>query len=299
MALHTASGTLAAVPPFDFAQSLAFLGIFPLNRREQKVADGVLHRATQFEGQVIVFRVKATGGLEQPALDYTLFSDQPITLETRNTAADRIGLFLSLDDDLKAFYDIGQRDPPFAPVIERLYGYHQVKFLTPFENAVWAILSQRNQMTLSEKMKSAITERYGRKLEINGVVYQSFPEPAQLAGANTDELASLIRHGPKAQGIIGAAHAFVHMDERFLRKADDEDVYAWLRKIKGIGEWSASFIMLRSLGRTNYLPRGERRVLDAATRVYGRMLTQEDFERLAEPYGTWRGYWAHYLRVGG
>lgn len=294
--MHHVTGTLTTVPPFDFAQTLAFLGVFPLTRHEQVVNDGRLMRATQFDGQVIVFQVKTAA---QDTLEYTLFSGQPISDEIQAAAADRIAFFLSLDDDLKAFYDIGQNDPPFAPVIQRLYGYHQVKFLTPFENAVWAILSQRNAMALSEKMKNAITERYGGKLDVDGTTYQSFPEPTQLAGANVDELAGLIRHGPKAQGIVGAAHAFMHMDERFLREADDEDVYAWLRKIKGIGEWSASFIMLRGLGRTNALPNGERRVLDAASRVYGKALTPADLERLAEPYGHWRGYWAHYLRVGG
>ncbi len=296
MTLHTSSGTLTAVPPFDFAQSLAFLGLFPLTRHEQIVGESTLTRAAQFDGQVIVFQVKAAG---QSALEYMLFSNKKISAEIHSSASDRIAFFLSLNDDLRPFYDIGQRDPPFAPVIQRLYGYHQVKFLTPFENAVWAILSQRNAMPLSEKMKNAITERYGGKLDVNGKVYQSFPEPAQLVSANVDELAGLIRHGPKAQGIAGVAHAFVHMDERFLREADDEDVYAWLRKIKGIGDWSASFIMLRSLGRMAYLPRGEKRVLDAASRVYGKALTQEALERLAEPYGQWRGYWAHYLRVGG
>jgi len=40
-------------------------------------------------------------------------------------------------------------------------------------------------------------------------------------------------------------------------------------------------------------------VLGAASRVYGRTITPEDLERLAESYGRWRGYWAHYLRVGG
>jgi len=42
MALYDAKGTLTAAPPFDFAQSLAFLGVFPLTRHEQVVQEGVL-----------------------------------------------------------------------------------------------------------------------------------------------------------------------------------------------------------------------------------------------------------------
>ena len=148
MSLQRAQGILTAVPPFDFAHSLDFFSSFPVTHREQIVADGALTRATQLEGQVIVFQVRAAGKAPGPALEYSFFSDQPIRAETKAAAVDRIAFFLSLGDDLKPFYAIGQRDPQFAPIIQRLYGYHQVKFLTPFENAVWAILSQRNTLTL-------------------------------------------------------------------------------------------------------------------------------------------------------
>ncbi len=57
--------------------------------------------------------------------------------------------------------------------------------------------------------------------------------------------------------------------------------------------------MIRGLGRTSYFPTGDRRVLEAASRVYEQTLTPDDMERLAKPYGEWRGYWAHYLRVAG
>jgi DNA-3-methyladenine glycosylase II len=89
------------------------------------------------------------------------------------------------------------------------------------------------------------------------------------------------------------------MDAAFLREADYDDVYKWLRGIRGIGDWSASFILLRGLGRMEHLPRGEKRVLDAASRVYKRPVTQATLDHLGERYGPWRGYWAHYLRVAG
>jgi len=63
-----------------------------------------------------------------------------------------------------------------------------------------------------------------------------------------DELAAVIRHGPKAESIVDAARAFAGMDEAFLREAD----------------WSASFVLLRGLGRMERIPRGEKRILEAA-----------------------------------
>ena len=41
-------------------------------------------------------------------------------------------------------------------------------------------------------------------------------------------------------------------------------------------------------------------LIEAASKVYGygEELSREDLKCLAERYGPWQGYWAHYLRVG-
>ncbi len=74
---------------------------------------------------------------------------------------------------------------------------------------------------------------------------------------------------------------------------------AWPRSIKGIGEWSADFIMVRGLGRMERVPLTEKRLVEAASKVYGlgEELSRDALQRLADKYGQWQGYWAHYLRV--
>jgi len=43
---------------------------------------------------------------------------------------------------------------------------------------------------------------------------------------------------------------------------------------------------------------GEARRGQAAAKVYGRALLDTELAAIAERYGAYRGYWAHYLRVG-
>jgi DNA-3-methyladenine glycosylase II len=83
----------------------------------------------------------------------------------------------------------------------------------------------------------------------------------------------------------------------WLKTAPDEDVARWLRSIRGIGEWSASFILMRGLGRMRYIPFGDKWIMQAASMVYGQLVTPEDVVRLAQSYGDNAGYWAHYLRA--
>ena len=298
--MYTESGTLIPTPPFNFDKSLNFLGVFMPTKQEQTISSHTLTKAISIDGQTIVFQLISIGTTENPQLEYTLFSTQPITEETQNAVVERMTFFLSLEDDLQPFYRIGQEDVDFSPIIELLYGYHQVKFLTPFENACWAVLTQRNPMKIAQKTKQVLIEKYGNHLDVNENVYWAFPEPIQIVVADESELLKVIRNDQRTEYLIATARAFSEVNEEFLKIAPDEEVEAWLRNIKGIGEWSATFIMVRGLGRMERIPLTETRLLEAASKVYGHgeELSRDDLKCLAERYGSWQGYWAHYLRVG-
>jgi DNA-3-methyladenine glycosylase II len=299
MDLSTASGVLTPAAPFDFEQSLDFLGMFAPTRGEQTLAPRTLTKAVMIGGQPVVFRVAGAGGADAPRLEYTLFAAAPITPETQATAADRIAFYLSLDDDLRPFYALGAADPAFAPVIRRLYGYHQVKFLTPFENAAWAILSQRNPMPVAQKQKQALAARFGGTLTVDGTAYTAFPEAAQLADVPPATLREVVNNDRRTEYLAAAARAFSTVDEGWLRAAPYAEVEAWLRGIKGIGAWSAEFILLRGLGRLDRVPITEERLIAAVSQRYGtgQALPPAEVARIAAGYGPWQGYWAHYLRA--
>ena len=269
-------------------------------RQEQTISTRTLTKAISIDGQPVVFQVISIGTTESPQLEYILFSNEPISEVISKSVVERIAFFLSLNDDLQPFYGIGREDGDFAPLIDSLYGYHQVKFLTPFENACWAVLTQRNPMNMAQKTKQVLIERYGNQLEVHDHVYRAFPEAVQIAVADYDELLQIIRNDRRTEYLIATARAFSEVHEEFLKNAPDEEVEAWLRGIKGIGEWSATFIMIRGLGRTEHVPLTETRLLEAASKVYGhgKELDREALKHLADRYGYWQGYWAHYLRVG-
>ena len=297
--MYQETGTLTPTPPFDFSKSLQFLGIFGPTKNEQTVSTHSLTKAISIDGQTVVFQLTSIGTTEKPGLEYTLFSAKPFSQAMENAVVERITFFLSLKDDLQPFYRLGRADPDFAPIIEHLYGYHQVKFLTPFENACWAVLTQRNPMKIAQQTKQALVEKYGSSLEVSGSVYWAFPEPMQIAVVDESELLKMIRNDRRTEYLVAAARAFSEADEEFLKTASDEEVEAWLRNINGIGDWSATFIMVRGLGRMERVPLTEARLFEAASKVYGHgeELNRDDLKRLADKYGLWQGYWAHYIRV--
>jgi DNA-3-methyladenine glycosylase II len=118
--MFTETGTLTPNPPFDFNQSLNFLGVFMPTKQEQTIASHTLAKAISIDGQIIVFQLISIGTTENPQLEYTLFSAEPITEEKQNAVVERMTFFLSLNDDLLPFYRIGHEDADFDPIIEIL-----------------------------------------------------------------------------------------------------------------------------------------------------------------------------------
>jgi DNA-3-methyladenine glycosylase II len=298
--MYTVKGNIIPVAPFDYAKSLDFLGFFAPMQGEQVVTEQQLTKTLFVEGQLIAFQLISTGTVDSPHLEYTLFSEQPIADGMFEATIDRISFFLSLNDDLRPFYTIAEQDANFAPVLRELYGYHQVKFLTPFECACWAVLTQRNPMNVAQHMKQSIIERYGGSISVDGTTYWAFPEAQRMAHLSENELLSVVRNARKAEYLVAVIKAFITVDEQFLRDGDYAEVALWLHNIRGFGEWSTSFVMLRSLGRMEYAPFSEKKFLSAASRLYGHGtdLSRTEIAELAERYGDTQGYWAHYVRVG-
>src|SRR5713226_6666223 len=124
--MYSVKGGLRPTPPFDFAKSLDFLRMFPLMREDQVQGSG-LTNAMIINHQTLAFEVRSTGTIRQPRLKYTLYSGKPVSVKLQRAVEDRLGFFLSMDDELEMFYKIASDDDRFRPVVERFYGLHQVK----------------------------------------------------------------------------------------------------------------------------------------------------------------------------
>jgi DNA-3-methyladenine glycosylase II len=295
--LSVSKGVLPATSPFDFGMTLEFLRTFEPMAGEQAVTDEALTKALRVDGRTVVFRVSAAGEDGRAGVAYTLHADGPLDAALRKEVRARIAFFLSLDDDLGPFYLLARSDPPMAEAVDRLKGLHQVKFLTPFEIAAWAVLAQRVAVPVARLMKRALIERYGSSLEVDGETYRAFPQPRDMAGATEDDLAEVIRNRVRARALAAVVEAFRDADEPWLRTASYEQVEGWLRSIHGVGPWSAAFVLFRGLGRIERMPLTPP-MLKAARRMYGASATDEEIRATADRYGEWCGYWSMYSRVG-
>jgi len=296
--VQSVHGKLVPVHPFDFSKSINFMNMFSPTSGEQTLHDLSFTKAVYIEDQTMAFRLENNGTVEEPVLLYTLFSHESITDHLESELLNRIKFFLSLEDDLKPFYDHGMKDKNFQTVIKKLYGLHQVKFLTPFESACWAVLSQRISMKVAHNMKERLIQSVGDKISIDGVDYWTFPSADQIKNLGVENLTSILKNHRKSEYIMNVSESFSTVEEDFLRNAPLDEVKNWLLDIKGIGEWSAHLELIRGLGRMEELSENDRMLTSCAKKVYGNEITEENLKDIAVSYGDYQGYWTYYLRTG-
>jgi len=289
--LHSETGTLDAVEPFEFRRSLAFVRGFGPMSGQQEVDGDSITKAVMVDGQVVVFRVSEGKGAR---LEYRLFSSEPVSEEAAKGMGGRIAFFLSLDDDVGRFYSIAkEKDPKFYPLVESAWGLHHVKFLTFLEIASWALINQRIQRPIALRIKRSLTERFGASLEVDGRLYWAFPDGARLRAATAAQLLEATRNQRITRRLLSLSSSLDELDEGFLRTALFEKAKARLESVHGIGEWSSQFILFRGLGRMGKLqPLNVRPLGETIEAVYG---SAKPLKEINDTYGGWAGYWQLYL----
>jgi DNA-3-methyladenine glycosylase II len=291
--LHSKTGTLGAVEPYDFRRSLDFLQGFGPMSGEQSVEGGSATKAVMMEGQVVAVRVRE--GKKEAAVDYELFSLEPISSKLADSMSERVSFFLSLEDDVRPFYSIAkEKDPKFYPIVERAWGLHQVKFPSFLEIACWALINQRIQRPIALKIKRSLTEKYGGSIEVDGKAYWAFPDRSRLGGASAKELLEVTRNQRITQRLVSLISMLDELDEGFLKTAPFDKAKERLERVRGVGEWSSQFILFRGLGRMGRLQQINVRPLgETIEKVYGP--EGKPLEEINETYGSWAGYWSLYL----
>lgn len=291
-ALHQVELNVPARAPFAWQHSLEFISGFPPARGEQVVEGGELFKAWRFGGRTVATRVgQAPGGLR-----VVVASEQPVDAVIREQVVDRLRFFLSLDDDLAPLVRGAQGDPRFGTLEARLHGYHQVKFPTPVEHIVYAILAQRAPMAVSRAAKQRLAA-LNPALHAFGHELQPFPSLGELAALSEEELLARVKNSRKASYLHRTLQRLTEVDEDFLRTGTYSEVEQFLLSLPGIGPWSANFVLIRGLGRMDRVS-FEPELLRAVAAVYGAEKSEQEVAVLADRYAPLQGYWAHYLRAG-
>jgi len=206
------------------------------------------------------------------------------------TARNQVARVLSLDHDASGFVDVGRRDPVIAQLLEVAPGLLPPLFYSPYEAAVWSIISARRPAKQMAEVRRKLSEQYGAVFRLAGRSLAAVPTPTQLLrvtafpGLTPDKIERLHGIARKAdQGML---------DVDRLRHIGPEASTDDMLRLKGIGPFYASLITIRAVGFADIPPADEPMLRDLVTVLYHlpETCSREQFLEIAEawrPYRTW------------
>src|SRR3989441_7570145 len=224
---------LAVPQPYDFERSLDRFTFWGVDRANVW-CDGGLHRVVHGREVRIT---PADGGVRVEPLDDEI---EPV-----------VSKLLGLELDLPPFFEFAQLDPVLAVAVRRFPGYRPPLAPDPFEALISSVTAQQVSLHSAFAVRSRFIDRFGVPAE-HAV---AFPTRERVASATEEELTELGFSRRKAEYVLGIARADLDFDE--LKTLPDDEVKARLTALRGLGEWSADWVLARHLARPEAWPAGD------------------------------------------
>ena len=286
--------------PFNLNLTLQRYRLFGQDAAHAYV-DGVYHRVIEIADRLWLYALDEAGTPDDPMIRVQILGGRP---QARHQVAVEADVYhsLSLDVDLLPFYDWAKDEPILAQLIGRCYGMRPPRAPTLFEALVTSISAQQVNLAFATTTRSRLIRRFGRSVNLDGSVFYAFPSPASLANASLQELRDMQFSWRKAEYIVNLAQLVATRElrlEEFSQLSNDE-IIARITQVKGLGRWTADWLLARGLGRGEVIAAGDLGVRKAVGRFYdGGQIPSIDAIRLfATRWGIFQNLAVHYLLAG-
>ena len=287
--MKSLSFELRAVPPFRLD-----LTVWALRRRPHNTVDRwdgtSWRRVLVMDDEPLETAVTQLGTSERPRLNITL-SGNRISEHAKRRVSRLLRRMLGLGVDLSAFYDLSARDKRLVPLAQRFRGLKPPRFPTVFEGLVNAIACQQLSLTAGLWVLNRLAERCGPAVHCDGTVQYGFPQPNDILRLSPDSLRALGFSYAKARSLLELAQTAKtgKLEQEELNKLDDDQVLGLLMNLRGIGRWTAEYVLLRGLGRIDVFPGDDVGARNRLAQWLGRVGPM-DYEAVQHAVQRWDPY---------
>lgn len=160
------------------------------------------------------------------------------------------------------------QNPLVEELIRKRPGLRIPQTATVFEGLAWAVIGQQINLSFAFQLRRSLVELTGRKMK-SGLI--AHPSPAEVAALDYGDLQKLKYSRRKAEYLIDLARLIVSGDlpAEDLPQMTFTHVNTMLQNIRGIGEWSANYVAMRSCGFADCVPLGDTGLTSGLQRLFG------------------------------
>lgn len=240
------------------------------------------------DGRPALLRVELTDGEARVALEGRRL---PIGMNVEHEAWSYLRRLLGLHADPEPFERLVAASPRLAPLVAGRLGLRIPQTPDLFDGLTWVIVGQQINLAFAYVLRRRLAERVGTPVA-DGL----FAPPSAEAVANltVEELGRMQFSRRKAEYLIGAAQKIVagELDLERLSTVSPEEAEAGLVAVRGIGRWSAQYLMMRAFGLEDCVPVGDAGLVKALASFFNLPDRPKEAETLElmrpfAPYRSW------------
>ncbi len=207
--------------------------------------------------------------------------------------------WFDLGTDLKPFYALAEKDELLKDLVKKFHGYRIIGQPDLFESLVWAVLGQQINLQFAYTLKQRFVHQFGEPVTHQGIDYYLFPEPKLVAKLSEDDLLPLqfSRQKSKYVKLIGEAFASGTVSKEKLSRVSFDEAKTELMTIKGIGNWTANYALMKTFRHPNAFPLEDAGLHNAIKNLKGmkKKPSLAQVNRIFKNYKGWEAYATLYL----
>ena len=251
---------------------------------------GTYERVVFLDGGPVALSLTQVAGPDAPRLS-ALLAGGPIDRAAEALARSSLDRLFGLTVDLSPFAAMAAADPLLGPLAARMRGLKPPRFPTVFEALVNGVACQQLSLAVGIQLLNRLAADRGKAMSEHPDGPRAFPDPEGLASLDPDDLR---RHGfssAKARTIIAIAQAVVadRLDLEGLQLLEDGAAIERLTSLRGIGRWTAEYVLLRGLGRLHVFPGDDVGAHNKLRHLFG-IDTPLDYDAVHRLVARWHPY---------
>jgi DNA-3-methyladenine glycosylase II len=250
---------IPVVGPFRLDLTVNTLRRLPTNIVDLLTPEGDYLRALSAPPQPLIVRISLIP--HNSSLSITLDGDCRDEAQTLGLLQKMLGTGKDISDFDKAAAHI----PWLAPLVGRMQGVRPPCYPTLWEACVNAIVFQQLSIHAAGAIISRLIMVLGCRVETSWapVPLYAFPRAETFQEATDDTLRATGLSASKVATLRRVAERLASgaLEATKLEEATSKDAIVDLSRIKGIGPWTASIILLRGMGRLDVFPQNDSGVL--------------------------------------
>jgi DNA-3-methyladenine glycosylase II len=281
---------------FNFVENINYLA---RNRNEclYHISNNRVSKAIQIGEKTQIIEVSA---VNEDYLNIRFLGESKPSKAIREVVASYVREWFDLDRDLRPFYSMAKEDPLLGPAVDSFYGLRIIGIHDLFEALCWGILGQQINLSFAYTLKRRLVEKFGRSVVHDGVTYWVFPSPNDIASLSPSELESLRMTKKKSEYLIGVAQLMVQgklTKDLLVTVGSHQQAEKTLVKIRGIGPWTANYVLMRCLRYPCAFPIDDVGLHNAIKQRLGKELkpSKDEILKLAVNWKGWESYATFYL----